>query len=200
MAMGTIRMVMLDNLSVSDLLVLKAGGFFTGTVVPLTSGVPTGLTISAEGLPPPVVEQRVPPRAPVVAEPAPTEAPVVEAPPVLKALKEQPLPPDQEALLEQFKREAAEYRAEKAEAGEPIPEVETPAPVAAPTLRGPVTVDQLSTCTKLRDVLQLLLDGGMAAAELTGYLEGVREQVPLLQRISNIGDRVSRTLSVMGVA
>ena len=89
-----------------------------------------------------------------------------------------------------------------------MPPLEAPAEIAAaPEVEaaparpvGTVSLDQLGHCTKLRDVLQLLLDSGMSAGDLTAYLESVRDQVPLLTRIANIGERVSRTLSVMGVS
>lgn len=232
--MGSIRMVLLDGLSVADLLALRQGGFFEGAAVALPS---TGEVVRAA---PAVVAghsvegpvsggsfRLVKPQAITVHEPpadsgvkVSVTAAVQEAVPTASysapvavpagALSVAAPTPEQLALSAQIRQELAEIRAEHglpppsdarsgAESGidpAPVPIVAPDAPTAGGPR--PVTIDQLAACTKLRDLLQLLTDGGMATADLTPYLESVREQVPLLQRISNIGERVARTLSVMG--
>lgn len=233
--MGTIRMVMLDGLTVADLLALRQGGFFEGAAVQLPS---TGGRAGVQ-LPPAEVQAQTPSAHPPVASTGPTmtvngrgvrvagssadagyagavvvpagalsAGPVTAAPSAIEPPPE--LPPEQAALLAEFRAEAAAYRAEKglplaqdarSEDGAGIDP--TPAPVAHPeapasiSAAGLPSIDQLAACTKLRDVMQLLVEGGMAAGNLAAYLESVRDQVPLLQRISNISERVARTLSVM---
>lgn len=184
--MGSIRMVMLDGLSVADLLALRTGGFFEGATVqlPLPSGASvTPVPVAAVAAP--TVQPVAPAPAPVVAAPAPVAPPTPPAPPIK-------LSAEQEALLAEVRKEAAEVRAEL---GLPPQEQPAPAPISS---AGLPSVAQLAACTKLRDAMQLLIEGGMPTEELAAYLESVRDQVPLLGRISNIADRVSRTLSVMG--
>lgn len=219
--MGTIRMVMLDGLAVADLLALRQGGFFEGAEVRLPS------TDGRAGiqLPPPPTEVDVAAAAALPVERRPGGWAGDSLNPGAALIAEQGMPAivrgggftlsgsppvkltaEQEATLAQARAELAEFRAEKAPAvaqdvrSEPMPTTDPSPPSVAPVSAssGLPSVAQLSACTKLRDVLQLLLEGGMASADLTGYLEGVRDQVPLLGRISNIGERVTRTLSVMG--
>lgn len=206
--MGTIRMVMLDGLSVADLLALRQGGFFEGATMALTS---TGGRASVQV--PPAGESL--PRADVtVSGPATVPAGVLPLHnPALVEPVVEPLTAAQQATLDLIRQEAAEYRAEKGMpaladnqmaplSGNDASEVAIARPSAttatAPDMVGMPSPAQLAHCTKLRDIMQLLLEGGLPAADLAEYLESVREQVPLLQRISNIPERVARTLSVMG--
>lgn len=233
--MGTIRMVLLDGLTVADLLALRQGGFFEGAAVqlPSTSGR------AGVQLPPAEMQALTPSAPPPVASTGPTMtvngrgvrvagssadagyagavvvpagvvsvAPATAAPSAIEPPPE--LPPEQAALLVGFNAEIAAYKAEKglpsaqdartpAETGidptpAPVVPLEAPATSSAAGLPSPA---QLAGCTKLRDVMQLLVEGGMAAGDLAAYLESVRDQVPLLQRIQNIPERVARTLSVM---
>lgn len=178
--MGSIRMVMLDGLTVADLLALRQGGFFEGAVVQLPS---TGASVTA----------------------LPVSAPVAQVVPPVAVPPSPELTIEQAATLAQAQAELAEYRAEKGAPvaqetrTEPVPGIDTTVAPVAPVISssGLPSVAQLANCTKLRDAMQLLLDAGMGAADLVPYLESVREQVPLLGRISNIPERVARTLSVM---
>lgn len=191
--MGSIRMVLLDGLTVADLLALRQGGFFEGAEVRLASGDTAS-------------PNRAPLVIPVQEVVQPVAVPVVPA----AAAEEPSLTPEQQAALVDVRRELAEYRVERglppaAEApSEPRSGISPTAdPVIAPEPAALVTaglpsVVRLAACTKLRDVLQLLIEGGMPSSELAGYLESVKAEVPLLQRISNISDRVARTLEVMG--
>lgn len=61
-----------------------------------------------------------------------------------------------------------------------------------------LSVETLLTFTKLRDLLQYVIQCGIPAAGASDFCESMKAEVPLLQRISNIGDRVQRTLEVMG--
>lgn len=169
------RCLVLEDVTVAELLALKAGGFFEGgsETVPVSPPISERPAPVVKAPPAPVPDQQLTRYRPVPVE-AVTEAPIEASPAPV-------------------------------EAPVPAPVVEAPpAPVAAPVEVPPVapgampSIEQLAVCTKLRDVLQLLLDGGLPAADLTPYLEMVKPEVPLLQRISNIGDRVTRTLSVMG--
>lgn len=181
--MGTIRMVMLDGLTVADLLALRQGGFFEGVEVRVAQPSAAPITLPVQEVVQPVAEP-------------------VEAAPVLT--------PEQVELLAVARQELADYRAESrarvaVEAPTEAPAGIDSSPAAVAHLEPPAavggglpSVGRLAACTKLRDVLQLLIEGGMPSTELAAYLESVKAEVPLLQRISNIGDRVSRTLEVMG--
>lgn len=211
--MGSIRMVMLDGLAVADLLALRSGGFFEGATVQLPStdgraGVQLPATNRHPGDQGPLPGSEVTGTVTVPAgmlklasvTPAPKAAPTPEP---------APLPVEQQAALAEVQAELAAYRAEKGAGAPQDARTEatagidpTPAPVAAPaapTATGPVSPAQLAGFAKFRDVLQLLLDAGMAPGDLTAYLESVKGEVPLLQRIPDIGERVTRTLSVMGL-
>lgn len=187
-----IRMVLLDGLTVADLLALRQGGFFEGAEVRLAQGS-AAPTLAPVVIPVQEVVKPVPVPVVSVAEPA-----------------ESALSPEQQALLATAQAELAEYRAEKglpsvvAVRAEALTGTESiSAPIVDPepatiTAAGLPSVARLAGCTKLRDVLQLLVEGGMPSSELAGYLESVKGEVPLLQRIQNIPDRVARTLEVMG--
>jgi hypothetical protein len=61
-----------------------------------------------------------------------------------------------------------------------------------------LSVDRLAGFTKLRDLIQYAIECGIPAEGMAAFCEGVKAEVPLLSRISNIADRVQRTLEVMG--
>jgi hypothetical protein len=59
--------------------------------------------------------------------------------------------------------------------------------------------ETLASFTKLRDLIDYAVKCGIPAEGMSEFCEQMKDDVPLLQRISNIADRVQRTLEVMGL-
>lgn len=76
------------------------------------------------------------------------------------------------------------------------------AATAAPPAGAPVAggmVEALRGANKLRDVLAVLADAGIKEqGAVIAKCEELKSQVPLLARIGNLGERISRTLEVFG--
>lgn len=62
-----------------------------------------------------------------------------------------------------------------------------------------LSIDTLLGFTKLRDLIQYVVSTGIPASGVIAFCESMKGEVPLLQRISNIPERVTRTLEVMGL-
>ena len=61
-----------------------------------------------------------------------------------------------------------------------------------------LSVETLLGFTKLRDLIQYVVTSGIDPAGVAAFCESIKDEVPLLQRITNIEERVGRTLEVMG--
>jgi hypothetical protein len=62
-----------------------------------------------------------------------------------------------------------------------------------------LSIDALLGFTKLRDLIQYVVSTGIHPTGVAAFCESMKNEVPLLQRISNIEERVTRTLEVMGL-
>ncbi len=63
-----------------------------------------------------------------------------------------------------------------------------------------LSIDTLLSFTKLRDLIQYVVSTGIHPTGVAAFCESMKNDVPLLQRITNIEERVTRTLEVMGYA
>ena len=81
------------------------------------------------------------------------------------------------------------------------PVVAPPAPPAPAATKVPVPggyIEALQRCSKLRDVISVMRDLGIEGeAALVAECEAKKADVPTLRAISNIKDRVARTLAIM---
>jgi hypothetical protein len=214
--MSKIRVVVLDGLEAEDVLKLHVGGFFEqrGVAAKLPEGATGQEAVLVKVVQQPVAEgydanarDAVEQAEAKVAESKPVRkkaAPVrEEAPKVAEQPAEQPKAEDapsvQESPSEPFPQTLADLARDRIE-GEARIEERRKAKLAKND--GAVTPDvaTLATFTKFRDVVQHLLDSGVVADDIAKVCDGIKEQVPLLQRIPNLEERVARTLEVMGVA
>lgn len=197
-----IRMVLLDNLTPEDLLKLKHGGFFDGVQVPMPAGV-TGKEATLKVKDEPGVERVR--EVPVVLgdkldpaelantsesmKPVKTKKPKVEEP------KPEPVPTSSEVIQQTKDVEQAEKARDEAREMERKANAEF---AAGEPDTGGIDPEKLASFTKLRDIIQYVIDSGIAPAGVATFCEGVKADVPLLSRIPNIAERVARTLEVMG--
>lgn len=181
-----IRMVLLDNLTPEDLLKLKHGGFFDGMATPMPTGV-TGKEATLR-----VKEQPV-----VLGEKLDPSELSNTSETLAKKVVIQPQPQPSMVKAESAQESAPSVREEaRASSAGPAP---VSVPESAPT-RNDTSLDiaAMTSFTKLRDVLQYVIEQGIPVAGVVEFCEQIKSEVPLLQRISNLPDRVTRTLEVMG--
>lgn len=184
-----IRMVILDGLTADDVLKLKHGGFFDGVQVPMPAGV-TGKEATLKVKDEPGVERVR--EVPVVlgdkldpaelANTSETMKPVRTKKPKVEEPTPEPVPTPSEVIQQTKDVELAEKERDD----------------GAPDTGG-IDPEKLASFTKLRDIIQYVIDSGIAPAGVATFCEGVKADVPLLSRIPNIAERVARTLEVMGL-
>jgi hypothetical protein len=80
---------------------------------------------------------------------------------------------------------------------EPAPAKETPTPAAT----GSYDVALLAKCKTLRDVIGVLQDAKVSATvdDMVAACESLKGSVPLIGKIPNVRERVTRTLEIMGI-
>lgn len=153
----------------------------------------------------------------------PSETKSVE-PPTVQTKQEKPAPkkekaeaaPKEKAEIPPAVKELVEEKpsapAKPVQAAAPVAPTPAPAPVEnkkpdnivpietkrTPDAVVPFGIEELTKATKLRDLLAILMDKGITTnAALIAECERVKADVPLLTRIVNISERVTRTLEVM---
>lgn len=191
MADRKIQMVVMEGLTVEDVLKLRAGGFFDSSnrqahavgAPAEVGGQQVTLNIRDDD-PPPLMK--------------PTDA-------VVEELREAKLKRHTKAEMEVSR--ASESTSTTTPAGATDlpgimtggPNVRTPPSLGGPRPGGSIDFDKLAGMVKLREVLEHLTSAGVPAAGLLAECERVKDRVPLLTKIADLAPRIERAISVMGL-